>query len=100
MNIEEIENNLNYVEDMAHNIFKFRIRLSENKSISYAEAIMTFKHHVRNQELVEACEIAEVFFKNYERALILSEPYISLRKAHFNTLRAEIKNAVSDNPKK
>lgn len=99
MNLEEIENNLNYVEDMAHNIFKFRIRMGE-KSVSYAEAMLIFRKCRKNNELVQACEIAEVFFKSYERALTLSEPYVSLRKAHFNTLRAEIKNAVSDNTKK
>lgn len=95
MNIEEIENNLNYVEDMAHNLFKFRI-----KEMTYSEALLKFKKHLRNQNYVQACDIAQAFFEEYEKAIIMSEPYISLRKAHFNTLRVEIKNAVSDNTKK
>ncbi len=94
-NIEEIEKNLNYVEDMTHNAFKFKV-----KNMSNSEAIVTYYQLKRKGKIIEACDIADDFFKEFEKAILVSGPYTNLRKPHFNTLKELLKNVIRNNKPK
>lgn len=83
--LEEIEKNLNYVEDMLFNVFKFK---------NYAETIIDYKLNRRKDRHIQALQKADLIVESFEKGLMLGEPYTNLRKAHFNTLKEKLKNVI------
>jgi hypothetical protein len=87
--IDEIENNLNFTWDKSHNLFKFNVG-----KMSYAEAIVTHRLLMKQKKSVQAGILAELFFRQYEMALIQDMSMKLVMKEMFNTLKVIVKQMV------